>query len=57
MTENSEGVATPSEDPDDDDDDDEATDARTHLSDVTPGAGCTEIWEHLSETRDDAEQN
>ncbi|WP_181861656.1 hypothetical protein [Haloplanus salinus] len=56
MTENSEGVATPSEDPDDDDDD-EATDARTHLSDVTPGAGCTEIWEHLSETRDDAEQN
>ena len=33
---------------------DEATDARTHLSDVEPGAGCTEIWEHLSETRDDA---
>ncbi|WP_438267284.1 hypothetical protein [Halorubellus salinus] len=24
-----------------------------HLRDVEPGAGCTEIWEHLSETRDD----
>ncbi|MFC6954156.1 hypothetical protein [Halorubellus litoreus] len=24
-----------------------------HLRDVDPGAGCTEIWEHLSETRDD----
>jgi hypothetical protein len=24
-----------------------------HLQDVDPGAGCTEIWEHLSETRDD----
>jgi hypothetical protein len=25
---------------------------RNHLSDVDAGAGCTEIWEHLSETRD-----
>ena len=24
-----------------------------HLRDVEPGAGCTEIWEHLSENRDD----
>jgi hypothetical protein len=53
MTENSEVVTTPSEETDDD----EAADARNHLSDVEPGAGCTEIWEHLSETRDDAEQN
>lgn len=32
-------------------------DARNHLSDVEPGAGCTEIWEHLSETRDGAAQD
>jgi len=24
-----------------------------HLRDVEEGAGCTEIWEHLSETRDE----
>jgi hypothetical protein len=54
MTENSEVVTTPS---DEADDDDEAADARNHLSDVEPGAGCTEIWEHLSETRDDGEGN
>jgi len=24
-----------------------------HLQDVEPGAGCTEIWEHLSETREE----
>lgn len=24
-----------------------------HLQDVEPGAGCTEIWEHLSENRDE----
>lgn len=22
-----------------------------HLADVEPGAGCTEVWEHLSELR------
>ena len=33
------------EEPDDRDD--------AHLQDVEPGAGCTEIWEHLSETRDE----
>ena len=49
MTENSEGVTTPSEESDD-----EAADARNHLSDVEPGAGCTEIWEHLSERREQA---
>jgi len=53
MTENSEVVTTPSEEPADD----EAADARNHLADVEAGAGCTEIWEHLSETRDDAEEN
>jgi len=26
---------------------------RSHLSDVEDGAGCTEIWEHLSERRED----
>ena len=25
----------------------------SHLSDVEDGAGCTEIWEHLSEQRDE----
>jgi len=36
-----------------------ATDARTteeqgddHLDEIEDGAGCTEIWEHLSERRD-----
>jgi len=24
-----------------------------HLADVEEGAGCTEIWEHLSEQRED----
>lgn len=24
-----------------------------HLADVEEGAGCTEIWEHLSEKRDE----
>jgi len=33
----------------------DAADARNHLSDVEAGAGCTEIWEHLSETRDGAD--
>jgi len=26
-------------------------DERDHLADVQAGAGCTEIWEHLSEQR------
>ena len=24
-----------------------------HLADVEDGCGCTEVWEHLSENRDD----
>ena len=36
------------ENPEDAEDRDDA-----HLQDVEPGAGCTEIWEHLSENRDD----
>jgi len=28
---------------------------RGHLTDVEDGAGCTEIWEHLSERRRDGE--
>ncbi|WP_225333024.1 hypothetical protein [Halomicrobium urmianum] len=27
---------------------------REHLDDVEDGCGCTEIWEHLSENREDA---
>lgn len=32
---------------------DEAEDERVdeHLADIEEGAGCTEIWEHLSEKR------
>jgi hypothetical protein len=26
---------------------------RDHLTDVEDGCGCTEVWEHLSENRDD----
>ena len=29
--------------------------ATDHLDDVEDGCGCTEIWEHLSENRDEAE--
>ncbi|MDJ1432075.1 hypothetical protein [Halostagnicola sp. A-GB9-2] len=32
-------------------DDDERDDS--HLDDVEVGAGCTEIWEHLAEERDE----
>jgi hypothetical protein len=35
--------------------DEPTDDARpdAHLEDVDDGCGCTEIWEHLSESRDD----
>ncbi|MFD1633257.1 hypothetical protein ACOZ4L_08685 [Haloplanus ruber] len=36
---------------------DDGAEERNHLSDVEAGAGCTEIWEHLSETRDGAGQD
>ena len=36
------------------DDEDEAVDT-SHLDDVEDGCGCTEIWEHLSEGRDETE--
>jgi hypothetical protein len=26
---------------------------RAHLQDVDDGCGCTEIWEHMSDERDD----
>jgi len=52
MTENSEVVTKPSATDTEGDPEDESADARNHLSDVEAGAGCTEIWEHLSETRD-----
>ncbi len=34
--------------PEDDTDDD-----TSHLDDLPDGAGCAEVWEHLSEGRDD----
>ncbi|MFC3478011.1 hypothetical protein [Halobacterium litoreum] len=37
--------------PDADDDRDDA-----HLDGVEPGAGCAEIWEHLSERREREEE-
>jgi len=39
------------DDPAAEDDEEDRDDA--HLQDVEPGAGCTEIWEHLSETREE----
>ena len=42
-------TGTQDEEPDRDD---------AHLDDIEEGAGCTEIWEHLAEKReDDAPQN
>ena len=43
-------TADPSPEPDEDPTD-ERVDA--HLEDVEEGAGCTEIWEHLAEHRDE----
>jgi hypothetical protein len=34
-------------------DEEEEEEIREHLDDVEDGCGCTEIWEHLSEERDD----
>lgn len=39
----------------DDDAEEDAAEEEDHLSDVADGSGCTEIWEHLSERRDDEE--
>jgi len=33
--------------------DEEEEQVDEHLADVEEGAGCTEIWEHLSEQRND----
>lgn len=30
------------------------SEADDHLADVEEGAGCTEIWEHLSEQREES---
>jgi len=29
----------------------------THLSELPDGAGCTEIWEHLSQQREDRDES
>lgn len=40
----------------DDDSQDEATDGTEgHLDSVPDGAGCAEIWEHLSDRRDEGD--
>lgn len=46
MTEAPECAREPPEDGDGERDD-------AHLRDVEVGAGCTEIWEHLAETREE----
>jgi hypothetical protein len=33
--------------------DDDTDDEFAHLDSLSDGAGCTEIWEHLSETREE----
>jgi hypothetical protein len=33
--------------------DEPAESASNHLDDVDDGCGCAEVWEHLSENRDD----
>jgi hypothetical protein len=38
----------------DDADEDDSAAHREHLEDVEDGCGCTEIWEHLSENREEA---
>lgn len=37
------------------DDDDESIDT-SHLDNVEDGCGCTEIWEHMSDERDEADE-
>jgi len=44
-------MTTACTDEDVDEEADEAVD--DHLADVEEGAGCTEIWEHLSEQREE----
>ncbi|WP_162524366.1 hypothetical protein [Halobellus captivus] len=33
--------------------DEAETDEYSHLDDLADGAGCTEIWEHLSDSREE----
>ena len=39
--------------PDADDGAGDETDVTAHLDDLEDGAGCTEIWSHLSESREE----
>ncbi|SEW14067.1 hypothetical protein [Halobacterium jilantaiense] len=41
---------------DEPDDEDEPNRDDDHLATVDPGAGCTEIWEHLSEYRTETDE-
>lgn len=47
MTDTAERIPQPTDIEQDDDRDD------AHLEDLEEGAGCTEIWEHLAEERDE----
>jgi hypothetical protein len=37
------------------DTDDESEDIRAHIAEIEDGCGCTEVWEYLSETREENE--
>ncbi|WP_311173913.1 hypothetical protein [Halobellus ordinarius] len=39
--------------PDDDAAEESDDDEYSHLKDLSDGAGCTEIWEHLSDSREE----
>lgn len=36
-----------------DENEDEEEEIREHLQDVDDGCGCAEVWEHMSEQRDE----
>ncbi len=53
MTDGAAGNDETEEDSDGSGRDDEANGNADHLDDVADGAGCTEIWERLSERREE----
>lgn len=55
MTDTAEQSQRPSHNPNSDTPDQDRERDDAHLDDVEEGAGCTEIWEHLAEQRDDEE--
>ena len=49
-----EAAEEPATDHLDDGDETDSSSQREHLDDIEDGCGCTEIWEHLSENREEA---